>query len=198
MSIERAGIAERYVIATQSTDLHQGAGSCDADVLVAAALAASCITMVDGREVIDHAKRKKYSLALAAYRYGVTGDKSGIWPIVEACDEWLIASLKRKNKKLPPQQTRRALVVATLGWYANQRCDYCGGTGVIAEEGTAGKMTEVCSSCRGTGKKSLEREVPRHLKEHAEWIVTQINQHVALIHRAMSKLLSNRIKEAGL
>lgn len=199
MNQDRASIAEKYAVATQTSDLRQRPGHCDADVLVAAAMITACVRRdASGAEVIDWDKRKRVSLALAIYRYGVTGDKSGIWPIVEACDDWLIGSLKRKNKKTPPQASRRALIVAVLGWYANQGCDYCSGTGVIATDGTAGKLTDTCSACRGTGKKSLEREVPRPHVEHAQWIVTQINQHVALVHREMSKVLSGKIKEAGL
>lgn len=197
---ERTSVAEQYVIATQTSDLRARA-ECrtDADILIASGMIAACVKLdASGREVIDHEKRKRVSLALACYRYGVTGDKSGIWPIVEACDDWLIASLKRKNKKIPPQTARRALIVNVLGWFANQGCDYCGATGVIATDGTAGKLTEPCSACRGTGKKTLEREVPRAHVEHAQWIITQINQHVAMVHRAMAEKLSGKIKEAGL
>ena len=87
----RAGIAERYALATQSTDLGQRAGKCDADVLAAAALAARCVTKDKAnRDVVDYAALKRVNLALAIYRYGITCDKSGIQSIVEACDDWLI------------------------------------------------------------------------------------------------------------
>lgn len=175
--LEPVTLAERYAIATQSGNINISTEHrTDADVLIAAGIAASG----DQRKM----------LALSIYRLGVTGDRTGLWPIVEACDDWLNTHALRKQRRTMPKHARRALIVAVLGWYMNPRCDYCYGTGVVAEENTAGRLTSECPACHGSGKKPLEREVPHAHAKQAQWLADQIQQRVAIIHSEMSKLLA--------
>lgn len=178
--LEPITVAERYARATRSSDLGQSAEhQTDADVLIAAGIAAS--------------GNQRKILALAIYRLGVTGDMSGIHPIVEACDGWMAGHLSRKGNRPMPRAARRALIVDVLGWYMHPRCDYCGGTGVIAEEGTAGRMTSACTGCHGSGMKPLERQVPRAHVQPAQWLADQIQQYAAVIHSEMARLLGKSL-----
>lgn len=183
---ERVTVAEQYARATTSGDLRQAADHrTDADVLLAAGIAAG--------------KDERRKLALKIYRMGVTGSLEGLQDVIDACDGWLSAYLQKKNGgRVMPHRVREALVTDVLRWYMNPTCDYCGGTTVIAAEGTAGRLTEQCPACHGTGKKSLARAVPHTHTKPAEWLALQIEQHAALIHSDMAKLLSNKIKDAKL
>lgn len=186
MTEERATIAEQYARAATSGDLRQVVDHrTDADVLLAAGIAAS--------------GKPRLTLALTIYRMGVTGNTEGIGPVIDACDHWLSAYMHRKSGgRVMPVRARRALVVDVLRWYMHPTCDYCGGPGVIAADGTGGRLTESCPACHGSGKKPLQRAVPHTHIKPAEWLATQIEQHAATIHAEMARLLSNRIKESGL
>jgi len=183
---ERVTVAEQYARATTSGDLRQAADHrTDADVLLAAGIAAG--------------KDERRKLALKIYRMGVTGSLEGLGDVIHACDDWMSGYLQKKHGgRVMPQRAREALVTDVLKWYMNPTCDYCDGTAVIAAEGTAGRLTEQCPACHGTGKKSLARAVPHTHIKPAEWLAMQIQQRAALIHAEMAKLLSTRIKDAGL
>ncbi len=183
---ERVTVAEQYARATTSGDLRMASDHrTDADVLLAAGIAAG--------------NDPRRQLALKIYRMGVTGSLEGLSDVVHACEDWLSAYLQKKHGgRVVPQRARAALVTDVLKWYMNQTCDYCGGPGVVATEGTAGRLTEQCPACHGMGKKSLARAVPHTHIKPAEWLATQIQQHAALIHSDMAKLLSSNIKEADL
>lgn len=177
---ERITVAERYARATQSSDLSPTVERrTDADVLMAAGIAASG----DPRKI----------LALAIYRLGVTGDRSSLWQIVEECDGWLAGHLSRKGRRPMPKAARRQLIVSVLGWYQNQTCDFCGGTGIAVEEDAGRSVGSICEACHGSCKKPLQREVPPAYELSARWLADQIDQHALLIHKEMAKLLSQRM-----
>ena len=113
---ERPDIAERYATATNSDDLTPAlAGRTDADVLLAAGIAAR--------------NDPRRQLAMAAFRMSVRGDMTGLMEVVDAADGWLVGHLSRGGRRPLPRATRRQLVVDTLQWWIAPICGYCGGTG---------------------------------------------------------------------
>jgi hypothetical protein len=170
LTVDRATVAERYATAATT--------GTDADVLLAAGMAAAA------------QRDKRLPLALKIYRMGVTHDIASLWSIAEECDDWLQIFIARKNRRPMPKRARRELIVAVLQYFMDPRCGYCYGAGTITEDDEGKSIVPmVCESCAGTGKKPLAREVPRKLSDHAAWLLTQIEQHAALIHNEMAKKL---------
>lgn len=183
---DRPNLAERYASATSSGDLTPRlTGMTDADVLLAAGIAAS--------------KDSRKMLALKVYRMAVQGTLTDLHEITVSADAWLLEFLRRRHQRPMNAFARQQLIVDTLNWWIRPTCGYCGGTGFVQAmvEGTdesAGRLTtQACSSCHGSGKRPLAREVPQQLKGAAEWMSAELDRLVALIHDDMAKLLGQRL-----
>lgn len=169
-------LKERYARAVGSSHLSpRGEGRTDLDVLIAAGLAARA--------------RPERIAALKVQRMAETGDLSDSYSVVEHYDAALNGYLGRKGRKPMPKGARRELVVSVLRWYMDQQCPYCGGTGRIAQEGTAGRLTHVCDGCHGSGVKPLARAVPHAYGKHALWLADEINKNGREAIKQMRALL---------
>lgn len=184
---DRPGLAERYASATSSGNLTPRLeGLTDADVLLAAGIAAS--------------KDSRKMLALKVYRMAVQGTLTDLHDITCSADVWLLEFLRKRHLRPMNSFARQQLIVDTLNWWIRPVCGYCGGTGFVQAmvDGTdesAGRLTtQACSSCHGTGRRPLAREVPQQLKGAAEWMVSELDRLVALIHEDMAKLLGQRLE----
>lgn len=180
---ERRTIGDKYAEATHATNLTPSTRNLtDADVLLAAGIAAS------GNE--------RLRIALSAYRMRVNGDMAGLYEVAQQMDAWLNGRLHVKGNRPLGRVARQALIVKTLQWWVAPTCVFCSGHGFLPDE-EAPRLTMVtCSACYGKGERPLEREVPNHLKEHAHWMVDQLNSRVKTIHERMARLLSQRMDEA--
>lgn len=170
-------VADRYASAANTSNLRVKETFCDADLLLAAGIAAS--------------KNREKSVALAVYRVGVTGDRSGLPAIVDELADWLIVSRQR----VIPKAARRALVMSVLVWWFEPACRYCNGHGFAAIENTSSLGTEECGACHGSGRRPLAREVPQAHAARAQWLAAKLDQLVAGIHGDMARLLKDRMEQ---
>lgn len=184
---DRPTTAERYCTATGSSNLTpRTAGITDADVLLAAGIAAS--------------KDPRRQLALKVYRMGAVGNLDGLWDVVTEADKWLVGYLSRGGRRPMVKQARHQMIADTLNWWIQPTCGYCNGTGFIQAriDGTdevAGRLTtQACGGCHGSGKRPLAREVPAQLHGPAAWLVGELDKLVALIHEDMARLLGQRLE----
>lgn len=184
---DRPGLAERYASATSSGNLTPRLdGTTDADVLLAAGIAAS--------------KDPRKLLAMKLYRMGVQGCMDGLYDIASEADAWLLGYIRKHRERPMNPQARQQLIVDTLNWWLKPICGYCNGTGFVQAmvDGTdklaARLTTQNCGGCHGTTKRPLGREVPQPLKGHAEWLATELDRLVALIHADMARLLGQRLE----
>ena len=130
--------------------------------------------------------------ALRVRRMVESGDRRDIGAVVEFYDGELAGYLSRKGRRQMPKDGRRYLIAAVLTWMMHQRCDWCGGTGVIPREGTAGKLTDTCDTCHGSTIKPLSRAVPHTHARTALWLVDEINQQAREALKHMNVLLANK------
>lgn len=151
-------------------------GRSDLDLLIAAGLASQA--------------NPNRIMALKVQRMIDTGHLGEVWAVVEHYDAMLNGHLSRKGRRPMPKSARRALVAQILHWMMFPGCDYCGGTGKIAEEGTAGRLVHTCTGCHGSGVKPLSRSVPHAFSRHALWLVDEINQHSREAIKQMRVLLN--------
>jgi hypothetical protein len=173
-------VGERYAKATVSKNLTPLEQRCDADVLLAAGIAAS--------------GDPKLQLALSLYRLQVQGSTEGLHAIAEAADAWLQSRLSRGGNHKMPVAARTELMLQTLAWWINQTCRYCNGTGYEAAEQDGRHATIECGACHGTRIKPLAREVPNRYFEHARWLADRLDANVLIIQARMAKLLSERME----
>lgn len=174
---EPVTLKERYMRATSSSNLAPGGeGRTDLDVLIAAGLAAQA--------------KPDRIMALKVQRMIDSGELGEVWPVVEHYDAMLNAYCSRKGRRPMPKVARRALVTQVLHFLMFPMCDFCGGTGKIAEDGTAGRLTYTCTGCHGAGVKPLSRQVPHAYSRHALWLVDEINQHSREAIKQMRVLLN--------
>ena len=150
-------LAERYSHAAMTGDLTPREGRCDADILLAAGIAAS-------------GDREK-SVALALYRVSVTGDRTGLPALVEEMAGWLAST---QYRPLPPR-SRRALVMDVLVYWFEPTCRYCNGAGFVAMPNAPALSAEACRACHGTGRRPVAREVPHAHVDHARWLVERLD-----------------------
>ncbi|MEO8807916.1 MAG: hypothetical protein ABI433_17685, partial [Burkholderiaceae bacterium] len=156
-------MGERYARASGSSNLAPGGeGRTDLDILLAAGLAARA--------------RPERIAALRVQRMIDAQDMRDIYSVVEYYDTEVAQHLSRKGRKQIPKDARRTLIVAIVNWMMRTECGYCGGTGVVAREGTAGRLTDTCDACHGSGVKPLSRAVPHAHARTALWLVDEINQ----------------------
>jgi len=173
---DRVTTAERYAKALTSGNLVPSlTRQTDLDVMLAAGAAV--------RASPDR------MAALRIQRMIETRDTRDLWSVVEHYDNALAQYLDRGGRRMIPKAGRRYLVTQILHWMMHMGCDYCGGTGKIAEEGTAGTRTDICPACHGAGVKPLSREVPHVHARTALWLVDEIHKHSREAIRQMRVLL---------
>ncbi len=166
-------IGDRYAHAASSGNLTPRPDRrCDADVLLAAAGAASS---------------PRRAVAQAIYRASVTRDLSGMPAVVDALADW-IAQRARKQLRLIPLESRRAMSRAVVELYVDPACRYCAGRGHDVDEQSM-RFTRVCAACDGSGRRRLEAQPPR-VAEPAAWLVSQIDALLAQIHDDMARMLA--------
>lgn len=171
-------LAERYANSSNASYLNPGAGASALDVVIAMALATR-----------RHPERVA---AVQVDRMVVLQDLRDLHPVIEFYCDALAHYLLRKQRSPMPRQTRGALVTAVVKWKMHQTCDYCGGTGLVAEEGTAGTRTYGCAGCHSTGVAPLARAVPNAHTRLALWLVDEMNSHAKAAYVAARPFLSNK------
>lgn len=170
-------LRESYLRAASSSNLKPNAeGRSDLDLLIAAGLAAQA--------------KPERIMALKVQRMIESGQLGEVWGVVEFYDGMLNGYLSRKGRRPMQKMQRRALVSQVLHWMMFPACDFCGATGLIAEEGTAGTRTSTCPACHGSTLKPLSRQVPHAYSRHALWLVDEINQHSREAIKQMRVLLN--------
>lgn len=187
---DRVTAAERYAIATSTSDLSQSADKrCDADKLIAA----GWVTQGDPRR----------SVALDLYRMAVTGNTNGLSSVVDTMDGWLNGKLLRRGGKTFPKHQRREMVVSVLRWWLHPTCGYCEGRcfellGDDDTDGARALSTKHCPACHGTGKRPVEREVPNHMRDQARMLADQLDSLVLLVTGEMARVLAGRMPDLGM
>lgn len=159
-------LAEKYARASNSGHLSpktEANSRSDLDLMLAAAFATR--------------KHPEWVAALQVQRMIDAQDTRDMWTIVEYYSDDLAGHLSRKGRKQMPKPARVTLILSVVHWMMHMGCDYCGGTGVQAEEGTAGTRTNGCSACHSTGVRPLSRVVPSAHGRTALWLVDEINKH---------------------
>ena len=178
---DHTSVGERYARASVTGNLRMQSHTqpCDADKLLAAGYA---------QRGSERAK-----LGLRLYRMQVTGDRESLSTIVREADTWLRRRLSRKGNRPLPAAQRDALVVDTLRWWLNQRCEYCNGTGFDMIEGTPALSVQECTACTGTGITPLKRVVPQRLLIHAYWLAKEWDVMCAEVIGDMALLLKDEL-----
>lgn len=176
---EPVTIQERYARAATSSNLAPKAEErTDLDLMIASGMAMQrCSPM--------------QLAALRVQRMIDTGDQRDLWLVVEHYTVELAEHLARKGRRQINKDGRRMLSTSVLHWMMHMTCDYCGGTGKIAMEGTAGTRAETCSACHGSGIKPLSRAVPSIHARTALWLVDEVNKHSREAIKKMRLLLKN-------
>ena len=179
---DRVTAAERYAVATNSSDLTPVAGHCDADKLIAAGWAAS-----DPRR----------AAGLSLYRMSVAGNTQGLETVVDTMDGWLQGRMHRKGIRPMPKHQRREAVASVLRWWIRPTCGYCEGRCfelIHRDEATAtgaGVLSGTpCQACHGTGRRPVEREVPNHLGKTARELADELDRLVILVTGEMARRLN--------
>ena len=169
--------AERYarVVTHGRTKLARDhAVACDADVLLAAAYAASG----DERKL----------LALRLYRAQASGDFTGLHVVAEQASDWINGRAKRAGRPIPRRQ-REQLIVECLRWWMHRQCDFCGGVAFEAYETTGRLSVAPCEGCNGTGETLLRVRIPWAYLGHAEWLVDELDRLVRSVFADMARRL---------
>jgi hypothetical protein len=153
---------ERHANASVSSNLAPGGlGRTDLDVLIAAGVAAQC--------------RPDRMAALRVYRMIDTGNTQDLWSLVQHYDVALANHLAKRGRRQMNKMARTALINRVLFWLMHPGCEFCGGTGLVAHEGTGGRLAGPCVACHESGVQPLSRSVPPAYGDHAAWLVDQIN-----------------------
>ena len=82
---------------------------------------------------------------------------------------------------------------SVLGWMRSPHCPACHGTGVIPVDGTGGRLTNLCTSCAGTGKAQLRRCVAMRDMLAAEELAAELERLTALVIADMARRLAPRL-----
>jgi len=171
----RPTAAERYALATSSSDLGVNAGHCDADKLIAAGWVAS------------DPKR-------------AAGNTQGLETVIDTMDGWLNRRTQRRGGRPMPKHQRRELVASVLRWWIRPTCAYCEGRCFEliprdeATESGAGVLSGTpCKACHGTGRRPVEREVPNHLGGAARELADELDRLVILVTGEMARRLNTAI-----
>lgn len=174
---------ERYIRASQTSDLRIKPGRCDADTLLAAGFAA--------------AGNENGTLALGLYRMRATGDRTGFLRMTDLSANWIIGRSIRPGRNMLPRIARieaSDTARAVLQWWLNPTCTACEGRGHPIVPGTARlDDSRECPECHGTGKSLVEHVVQQHLKPHARWLAGEYDGMAGAIFAAMARLLAPRI-----
>jgi hypothetical protein len=121
---------ERLATASTGSDLTPGRG--DLNVLIASGMAAH--------------QRPERMAGLRVKRMIDTGDIKDLWPVVEHYDAALAGYLGKKGRRPMPEAARRVLISRVLTWLMGPGCEFCGCTGHIAQDGTAGTRSSRCAA----------------------------------------------------
>lgn len=206
-------VGERYMRATMSSNIKLDPNRrTDADILLAAgyALREKCkdcggTGRLAGKQPSLGTPRcqtcegwggypdRRKSLALGLWRMKVNSDTEQLYEVVTEIDGWLQGRLSRGGNKPMRSDARRALMFSVIRWWLRNTCDYCAGRGFIEQENTGRLSAVECEVCHGTGKKSLEREVPRVHIAHAQWLAAELDRLVQVVFDDMARLLRQRM-----
>lgn len=175
-----ARVREQYARATQARDLTlEPEALSDADVLLAAGYAAQGDA---GRAV-----------ALTIHRALVTGSPASMHEAVDWCADWI----QHRSRKGYGRAERRDLARRVLGWVRDHRCPQCHGTGVIAVEGTGGRLANVCTHCRGSGVVLLRECLPHKHVVIAEQLADELARLTGVVISDMARRLTLRLDLPG-
>ena len=112
--------------------------------------------------------------------------------LIEFYDKELAHYLSKPSRRQLPKPARHILILETFRWLLDPDCPYCIGTGKFAHEGTAGRLSDDCNGCHGSGKKPLARAIAPAYARAAEWLVDEIKQNSAEAVKQMRVLLSRK------
>lgn len=185
---EKPGIAERYMMASQSSNLSLNPERVhDVDVLIASALAKK-----DG----------SMCLALKVARMQATGSNAGIHAMAAEAGQWLLRASRVRSRfgshlrsvaksSLTTGQANR-LALAVLRWMKSPVCTVCGGHGHPKMENAPILNTElICPACHGDGVVPLVNAVRNKYIDQAKWLVSELEHQGARAFEEMSQRLRN-------
>lgn len=181
-AIEKPGTAERYIAATNSSDLSLNPNArTDADVLIAAGL----ICKDDSR----------FDLALRFYRMKATGDMTPFRELSEIAGGWLWARSYRRGRTRLHGLQARDLATRVLFWWLNPICTACGGHGHPKMPNSPNiNYGHDCGICHGTGQYPIQRIVPPGTADEARWLVDELDLFTGLVFAEMSRALAPRLE----
>lgn len=170
---------ERYLGATQTSDLTLREKRCDADMLLAAGYAAQ--------------RNRRGLTALHAYRLRVVGDRRGRHELVEEMIDWTRTLHLGGHRLRITRPEARQVAEITLAWWIYDSCPAC--TGRCFRLGPGGQHLSAvpCKACDGTGKRRMPSKVPVARRPLSSWMFGELDRMVAMIHADMARVLSQRM-----
>jgi len=183
---DKPGMAERYLRATSSSNLHTDADRPgDIDKLMAAAWA-------------SHSARR--DLALRVWRVRATGSTRGVQRMAgdlgymlrrQEADRRQGRYLRGHTGRQLTDAKARGLAMTVLKWWRQPRCEVCDGLGhPKLPNAPVLDLTRECPHCHGTGEAPLELRVRHEHIEQARWLVGQMESLSAMVFDAMARRLN--------
>lgn len=179
--LERPTVAERYDLATDTTDLTLRGGRCDADLLLAAGYAAA--GNVRGQQ------------ALALYRMKATGDRAGLTALLDTSTGWLVGRSRRGGRADLTSKQAQAVAGTVLLWWLEGVCPHCEGRRYELVPGTQITSDNLCHVCAGKGKEPVEHRMRRELQEPAIWLASEFEALMSYILADMGARLKRDVDE---
>ena len=177
---ERPGMAERYIGAANSSDLHLSGSEgprTDADILLAAGYAT--------------AGNAAASLALRFYRIKATGDMADFKELTEIAGRWLHGRSFRRGRKSIRRVQAIDLARRAMFWWLNPVCKPCDGRGHPLIPDTARiNYGHDCPTCHGGGQYPIHRIVPVGTADEARWLVDELDRYCAVVFNNMARRLA--------
>lgn len=179
MGASQGSVAERYDVATDTSDLGLRDGRCDADVLLAAGYAT--------------ARNTRGALALSLYRIRATGHRNGLLQIANAAEGWLVDRRPPGGGKPMRLAEARKLGWSVLLWWLDGVCPHCQGRRYELVPGTQVVSDNLCHVCDGSGRPPLASRVRREHAEPAAWLAAELDRMMSFVLADMAKRLRNEL-----
>jgi hypothetical protein len=193
---DKPGVEERYSTAVSSSNLavNPRTSMSDTDVLGAMGIADRELTEGKARRrnkdtgEMEEEAIKPAPLAVALERLLTGGDNRAAHAIVRALADSVWREARGQKVKLTHADATE-MARAVLAWYRHGVCKPCGGHGFELIPGTRTHGETRCDTCKGSGKRSLEREFKPPMRPLVTWLAAEIQREAGRAGpRAMAHL----------
>lgn len=169
-------IADRYASAIRSGNLASKPDTTfsDSDVVGAHGLAA-----------------KRHPLAIALQRMFL-GDNTAAREIVDILSGMAVGKAYRMGVDVTPLQCAD-ISRSVLAWCRDGTCRACHGHGYKLIEGTPHLSEQLCPACKGSRRRSFDREFPMLHLDLARWMLAEVERETAKAGQAAMAALAPRL-----